>query len=274
GLKKEYRVGVLLVGMVNLMLLANNVLDIDWIWLNFVVEPGMNLKNLVHEGTYLLILSIMLSMGIMLYFFRSNQNFYRDQGLLHILSYLWIGQNIILLISVALRNYHYIAYHGLAYKRIGVFFFLLATVFGLLTLFHKIRNQRSAYYLFRVNGWAVYGTIVLLCLFNWDMIIARHNLTQEYPGDLDTEFLLTLSDKTLPVLLEHHDQAFAKLQGQVGQSMRSETAQTLLDEYEAGITNKIRAFREAADTQKWPSWTWQTGQISQYLDQYQGRLNP
>ncbi|MEL6843810.1 MAG: DUF4153 domain-containing protein, partial [Bacteroidota bacterium] len=167
-----------------------------------------------------------------------------------------------------------IAYHGLAYKRIGVFFFLLATVLGLLTLFHKIRNQRSLYYLFRVNGWAVYGTMILLCLFNWDMIIARHNLMQEYPGDLDTEFLLTLSDKTLPILLEHHDLALAKVQGQVGESMRAESAQTILNDYEAGIKQKIRAFREAVDTQNWPSWTWQNAQTEQYLKQYHGSLNP
>ncbi|MFK7925657.1 MAG: DUF4173 domain-containing protein [Bacteroidia bacterium] len=274
GLKKEYRTGVLLIGMVNLMLLANNVIDIDWIWLGFEVEPDMNLKNFVHEGTYLLILSIMLSMGIMLYFFRKNQHFYREQGLLHILSYLWVGQNVLLVISVALRNYHYIAYHGLAYKRIGVFFFLLATVLGLLSLFGKIRNQKSAFYLFRVNGWAVYGTILILCSLNWDMIIARHNLTAEYPGTLDTQFLLDLSDKTLPILIDHYEDAIAKINERKVEGTATEQLNSQINTYQLGISNKIREFKETQKTYDWPSWNWAEANTLTYLKQYDGPLKP
>ncbi|MEM6346021.1 MAG: DUF4173 domain-containing protein [Bacteroidota bacterium] len=274
GLKKEYRIGVLMIGMVNLMLLANNVIDIDWIWLGFEVEPNMNLKNFVHEGTYLLILSIMLSMGIMLYFFRRNQHFYRDQGLLHILSYLWVAQNVILVISVALRNYHYIAYHGLAYKRIGVFFFLLATVLGLFTLFAKIRNQKSAFYLFRINGWAVYGTILLLCCFNWDMIIARYNLTQDYPGQIDTEFLLSLSDKTLPVLIDHHEEAKAKLNSLSDDGYDATQIESMITRYELHISKKIDEFQETQEKYSWPSWNLPEANTLSYLHAYQGTLKP
>jgi len=274
GLKKEYRTGVLLIGMVNLMLLANNVIDIDWIWMGFEVEPNMNLKNFVHEGTYLLVLSIMLSMGIMLYFFRKNQHFYREQGLLHILSYLWVAQNVILVISVALRNYHYIAYHGLAYKRIGVFFFLLATILGLLTLFAKIRNQKSAFYLFRINGWAVYGTILLLACFNWDMLIARYNLTQDYPGQLDTEFLLSLSDKTIPVLIDHHEEAVLKLNALSEDGYETAQIESMITRYELGIGNKIHLFKETQKEYAWPSWNMPEAFTSSYLEVYNGSLKP
>jgi hypothetical protein len=35
GLKKEYRTGLLLMGMVNLLLLVINVIDVEWLWLRF-----------------------------------------------------------------------------------------------------------------------------------------------------------------------------------------------------------------------------------------------
>ncbi len=221
------------------MLLANNLIDIDWIWLGFEIPENFSLTQFVHEGTYLLILSILLSMGIMLYFFRENQHFFRPGGWLHRLSYLWILQNVVLLISVGLRNYHYIAYHGLAYKRIGVIFFLLLTGVGLLTLFLKIRHARSPFFLFRVNGWAVYVVMLGLCLVNWDVFIARYNLRQEYPGQLDTSFLLSLSGKALPELVAHREVFTRRADG--------------FDEGKL-LAEKIAHFRTGYESRSWLSW--------------------
>ncbi|MEM9985437.1 MAG: DUF4173 domain-containing protein, partial [Bacteroidota bacterium] len=184
ALKNEYRTGLMLMLSVNLLLLVNNLIDIDWIWINFEPGPEIDLTQFVHEGTYLLIISILLSMGIMLYYFRGNLNFYSRSRWLKGLSYAWILQNVILVVSVALRNYHYIAEGGLAYKRIGVFFFLALVVFGLFTLWLKIRDRMSTYYLFRVNAWAVYGIAMLLSSVNWDRVITDYNLIHSQPNQL------------------------------------------------------------------------------------------
>ncbi|MCF8371611.1 MAG: DUF4173 domain-containing protein [Bacteroidales bacterium] len=200
GLKSEYRSAILLIFMVNLLLLIVNGIDINWIWFNFEYEPGFDLKQFVHEGTYLLILSILLSMYILLYFFRRNMNFYPNPKLLKTLSYVWLVQNCILAISVGMRNFHYINHYGLAYKRIGVIVFLLLTIFGLITLFIKIKDRKSAFYLLRVNTWSVYLTLILLGTINWDVVIAKHNLAHNYESPVDVRFLLSLSDKTLPLI--------------------------------------------------------------------------
>lgn len=152
NLKNEYRSAVFLVCSVNLLLLIVNATDINWIWFNFEYDGNFNLSQFVHEGTYLLIVSVLLSMGIILYFFRKNINFLSKNKLLKQLSILWIAQNIILVISVGVRNYHYIDYYGLAYKRIGVIFFLIATIVGLITLYIKITQLKSAFYLLKVNS--------------------------------------------------------------------------------------------------------------------------
>lgn len=203
GLKNEYRSGVMLVVMVNLLLLIVNSIDVWWVWFNFEYKTVVNLKQFVHEGTYLLILSILLSMGILLYFFRRNQNFYTGKKWLKRLAYIWIVQNCILAISVGVRNFHYINHYGLAYKRIGVIIFLLLTIIGLITLYLKIRDRKSAFYLLRINSWSVYAALIFTCTVSWDSLIARHNLAHNYKQPIDMVFLLSLSDKTLPIIESH-----------------------------------------------------------------------
>ncbi len=200
GLKNEHITGIILVVMLNILLLIVNIIDISWVWIGFEYTDEENLSQFVHEGTYLLILSILLSMGIMLFFYRRNQNFYPKSTLLKPLTYAWIGQNIVLTLSVAMRNYHYINYYGLAYKRLALIGFLAMVLFGLVTLFLKIKDKKSGYFLFRLNSWGIYFIIIAFTFFNWDKIIINYNLNKESNVPVDTYFLLKLSDKTLPVL--------------------------------------------------------------------------
>ncbi|MEL6671969.1 MAG: DUF4173 domain-containing protein [Bacteroidota bacterium] len=243
ALKGEYRMAVVLLASVNLLLLVNNVLDVQYIWGDFGNFSGPELKQFVHEGTYLLILSVLLAMGIMLHFFRGNLNFYRKNRPLRFLSYAWILQNALLVLGVGVRNYHYIAANGLAYKRIGVVFFLLLTLFGLFTLFLKIRDRLSTYYLFRANGWALYGMMMLMCLVNWDPFIAQYNLDHfEKTEMIDRDFLLSLSDKTLALYLTHEEALLLKDQSSTG--------------YANYFQSRLNGFADSWEEKSWLSWNW------------------
>lgn len=203
GLRKEYRTAMWLLVMVNILLLTVNIIDIKWVWFGFALSDGFSLKQFVHEGTYLLILSILLSMGILMFFFRQNLNFLSENRMLKILSYAWLAQNFILCISVFLRNYHYIQFHGLAYKRIGVIFFLALTAIGLYTLSRKIHGRRTAFYLWRVNTWAAYALMIFAAFFNWSIFIAQYNLHHPNPSGIDTDFYLDMSPHVMPLLYEN-----------------------------------------------------------------------
>lgn len=258
ALKREFRSGVILLAMVNLLLLIVNIIDINWIWFGFQVPEGFNLSQFVHEGTYLLILSILLSMGIMLYFFRANLNFFQQNKWLRWGSYAWIVQNAIMVISVALRNYHYIDYHGLAYKRIGVIFFLALTLFGLGSLFLKILRKKSGYFLWKTNAWAVYGVMLLIALFNWDGIIVNHNLNHNTDKSIDVPFLLTLSDKALPEMYAHRE-IFSE-EYTYDPRIRSLTEK---DE----LNSRIRAFHREMESHSWLSWNYADQQTYRYFNQ-------
>lgn len=203
GLKYENYAAIIVIGLVNMLLLCVNIIDINWIWIDFTVPEGFSLKQFVHKGTYLLILSILLSICVLLYFFRKNLNFYSKNKLLRILSFIWIFQNGILCISVFLRNYYYIDFHGLAYLRIGVVIFLILSMFGLISLYFKILKVRSGFYLLHNNSWALYFVLISMCFFNWDMIIVKYNLNHKNANEIDIDNYLRLSDKVLPVLYDN-----------------------------------------------------------------------
>jgi hypothetical protein len=199
SLLNEYKAGIFLLMILNIILLILNIIDINWVWFNFKWE-GQYLKQFVHEGTYLLILSILISIVMVLYFFRSNLNFYSKNRSLKYLSYVWLAQNGILSISVAIRNFYYIEHFNLAYKRIGVLIFLLLTLYGLFTVFIKVKERKSAFYLFKTNALSLYIVLMISSFINWDSLIARYNFNHADKAFVHLDFLSTLSDKALPYL--------------------------------------------------------------------------
>lgn len=200
-LRKEWLMAAAVLGLVNALLLVVNAIDINWLWFGFEPAPGFDLAQFVHEGTYVLIFSILLAMAIVLWFFRRNLNFY-GPGLpwLRAGATAWVLQNAVLAVSVGLRNYYYIAHRGLAYKRIGVCFFLALTLFGLATMLLKIWQRRSVYALVRLNALAAYAVLLVLAAGNWEVWMARYNLQRRFQT-VDIGFLLDLPGRALPELV-------------------------------------------------------------------------
>jgi hypothetical protein len=199
GLKNEYKAGIFLFSILNILLLSVNIIDINWVWFNFEWE-GQYLKEFVHHGTYILIISILISIGLVLYFFKGNLNFYSGNKLLRILCYFWILQNTILTISVTIRNIYYVEHFNLAYKRIGVFIFIIMTLYGLFTVFQKVRLKKSNFFVYRKNTIFIYITLIFFSFFNWDNIIAKYNFAHADRSFLHLNYMATLSDHSLPLL--------------------------------------------------------------------------
>ena len=237
--------------LVNGLLLLENFLDVQNIWLDFHPAPDFDLAQFVHEGTWALIVSILLAMALVLWFFRGNLNFYRRAARrLRPLATVWVVQNAVLAVSVWLRNYHYISRMGLAYKRIGVCFFLALVAFGLFTVGLKIWQRRSAFSLVRLNSWAAYAVLLVLAVGNWEIWIARYNLQPRFRATLDREFLLGMPPRVLPELLTHAE-AFAKSTPGLAEALQKE----------------IAAFRIEYPQRGWPSWNWADYQAYRQLNQ-------
>ena len=193
----EYKMGLLTLGTLNLLIFVVNILEIQHYWIDFVVPQGFSLKDFVHQGTYALIFSILLSMFIVLHFFRKNLNFLSKNRWLKYLAVIWMVQNAIMVISVAVKNYHYISYHGLADKRIGEYVFLLMTLVGIVTLIIKVQKRKTEFWTIRANAWSVLIIMVIYSSFNWSVITTVHNLYHRNISQIDTDNYIEMSPRAL-----------------------------------------------------------------------------
>jgi len=205
ALRNENKTAIISLFLLNLLLLVINCVDIIYVWFGFTYSNDINLSEYVHEGIGLLIFSILLAIILLLFFFRGNLNFYKQNKWLRLGAYAWLLQNAVLAISVLFRDYYYIEHFGLAYKRIGVLIFLLLVLSGLVTVFIKIHQRKTTYYLLRVNAWFAIIILIVASCIHWDETIAKYNLARKNTIELDINFLLTLSDKVLPVLEKNMD---------------------------------------------------------------------
>ncbi|MDB5276022.1 MAG: hypothetical protein JWR61_977 [Ferruginibacter sp.] len=263
ALRNENKTGIISLALLNLLLLCINCIDVTFVWFGFQYKNNMNLSAYVHEGTGMLIFSIVLAMVLLLFFFRGNLNFYKKNKWLRIGAYAWLIQNMVLVISVLLRDYYYIVHMGLAYKRIGVLIFLMLVLFGLITIFIKIQQLKTAYYLLTVNAWFAIIVLVFSSCIHWDEMIVKYNLARKNTIPLDIHFLLSLSDKALPVLEANMD------------VLEKSSAQTndLNDVYlyRSGLTAKQFFERRKADFFKeqngynWLSWNFADAYVKSHL---------
>ena len=244
SLKTEYQTALLTLGLLNSLIMMVIFFDLQFIWMDYSIRSYPELRLFVHQGTYVLIFSILLAMGILLYFFRGNLNFFPDNKLVRLLAIIWCVQNGLLALSVGMRNVQYILQTGLAYKRIGVVFFLLLTLFGLWTMVKKIQERKTFTYLLNWNAWAAYGLLLFSALFNWDLIITQYNINKASNNAIDTAFLLnTVSDKNLYLLIEKEQYLL-----QNGNLSTKET--------QFALQGKIDRFQKRQQRQDWRDWNW------------------
>lgn len=204
ALKQEYQSALLTFGALNLLLGIINSLDLATVWFSYQERTAAELSKYVHEGTWLLIFSIILAMLVVLFFLRSNLNFFPKSKLLRQLVFAWLAQNVFLAFSVGVRNGRYIEHYGLAHGRILVIFFLALVLFGLYTMYQKVKGPKTLFYLLQTNAGAMMIVLLLASSINWDSFITRYNLQQEAP---DTYHMVQLLDNNLIPLLEAKQQS-------------------------------------------------------------------
>lgn len=250
-----YRNGlIVLVLFLNLLLLVVNWLDLKNVWL-FFEWNGDFLKQFVHEGTYMLLFSVALAAIVMLIIYSSASRKIQNDKILSGLSYFWIAQNVFLILSVGMRNYWYMSYFALAYKRIAVVFVLILLLAGLALLFLKIKKHKSLFWLIRQNALALFLVLGISALPNWDGIIARYNLSHYQKSFVHFDFLVQLTGKTLPILdLEKAELAAIEQAQQKLFFLEADFMQA--DEFHKRIQKRKQKFIEQVENRTFLSWNY------------------
>jgi hypothetical protein len=143
----------------------------------FEIIETSKLSSATHERVNAVIFSIVMAVGVILFYFKGGFNFDIKANNLKRLAKIWILLNGILIISTIIKNSEYVSYFGLTYKRLGVYAFLILAIIGLVFAFLKIINQKTNAYLFNQMIWYFYGTILLCSFINWGNIITHYNIS-------------------------------------------------------------------------------------------------
>lgn len=199
--------GVLLLILLNGLLSVVNGLDVYYLGIAHRVPAGITYAQFLHNGTNALILSIILAISIILFYFRGYLNFYGGNKWLKLLAHLWIAQNIILVLSTCYRNYSYIASYGLTHKRIGVYVYLALCIAGLVTTFVKILQAKNNWFLFRKNAWIMYAMLIAAVPVDWDTVIADFNIShfqEDKKMEIDQQYMVNLSHANLAQLFRFY----------------------------------------------------------------------
>ena len=143
----------------------------------FEVVKKINLSSDTHERVTAVIFSIIMAVGIILFYFKGGFNFDEKARKLKKLAKIWILLNGVLILSTIIKNSEYVSFFGLTYKRLGVYAFLILAIIGLVISFIKITKQKTNAFLFNQMIWYFYGTILLCSFVNWGNLITNYNIS-------------------------------------------------------------------------------------------------
>jgi len=143
----------------------------------FEVVEKSKLSAATHERVNAVIFSIVMAVGVIMFYFKGGFNFNKKAKNLKRLSKIWILLNGILILSTIIKNSEYVSFFGLTYKRLGVYAFLILAIIGLVFTFVKIIKQKTNAFLLNQMVWYFYGTILLCSYVNWGNLITNYNIS-------------------------------------------------------------------------------------------------
>ena len=145
----------------------------------------------LHASIYILIASMFMAIGVILYYFSLPVIFHSNFDRIKWAVNVWITLNVVLCIICLVKNNIYVNELGLTYKRIGVYTYLLTTVFALLITAYKTNASMNNWILIKANTWMVYAVLMIFTCIPWDIVITRYNM--QYTRDPDVEYITSLS---------------------------------------------------------------------------------
>lgn len=188
----------------NLLFAVQTVLDLAYLWGGAELPDGTTYAGYAHRGAYPLIATALLAAAFVLAAMRPGSETGRSR-LIRMLVFLWVGQNVLLVVSSMLRLDLYVAVYSLTYLRVAAFVWMLLVVIGLVLIVLRIALGRSNAWLFGMNLASVTLTLYLCGFVNFPSVIATYNVehSQEVSGEghpLDLPYLESLGPDAIPAL--------------------------------------------------------------------------
>jgi hypothetical protein len=188
----------------NLLFAVQTVLDVAYLWGNVALPADISYASYAHRGAYPLIVTALLAAGFVLAAMRPGGPAEQSR-VIRPLVYLWVAQNVLLVLSSILRLDLYVQIYLLTWWRVAAFIWMVLVAFGLVLIVARIVLNRSNAWLIRANLITLTATLYICSLINFDAIIADYNVShsREAGGKgvwIDMNYLFSLGPQALPAI--------------------------------------------------------------------------
>ncbi len=250
----------------NALFAVQTALDIAYLWGGAALPKGMTYADYAHRGAYSLIVTALLAAAFVLFALRPGSAMERSP-LLRGLVYLWIGQNVFLVMSAMLRLNLYVEAYSLTYWRVAAFIWMLLIATGLVLIVARIALRKSNAWLISCNVIVLAATLYICAFVNFPHLMTGYNIDRAYDHThsrpvtrraLDQGYLCRLGPYTIPAITK----AFTFTSD--GVSWLSAPPQL-----ERCMSNHIK--RHRARMEDWRAWSFRGWRLMRYLDK-QGRV--
>ncbi|WFU18853.1 DUF4173 domain-containing protein [Bradyrhizobium sp. CB3481] len=188
----------------NLLFAVQTILDAVYLWDNVALPADISYASYAHRGAYPLIVTALLAAGFVLAAIRPGGPAEQSR-VVRPLVYLWVAQNVLLVLSSILRLDLYVQVYLLTWWRVAAFIWMILVALGLILIVARIVLNRSNDWLIRANLIALTATLYICSLVNFAAIIADYNVShsREATGkgvSIDMNYLLSLGPQALPAI--------------------------------------------------------------------------
>lgn len=249
----------------NALFAVQTAMDLLYLWGGVRLPDGVTYADYAHHAAYPLIVTAVLAGAFVLAAMR-KEGPGRSSPLIANLVYLWIAQNVWLVISSLLRLKLYVEAYALSEMRILAGIWMLLVAIGLVLILAKIVLDKS-------NGWLVTANCVSLAvalygvaLIDFPGVISRYNVehSREMTGQgfpLDIGYFENLGPGTIPAIDELVARAQFADDNEIG---RFAVAR---DQLALGSFTDQQA-RHQVVAVDWQSWTWRQERLRRYLAEH------
>jgi hypothetical protein len=235
----------------NVLFAVQTVLDLTYLWGGVALPDGMTYATYAHRGAYPLIVTALLAAGFVLMTMRPGSDMERSP-LFRPLVFLFVGQNVLLVISSILRLDLYVQVYALSYWRVAAFIWMLLVAAGLVLIIARIAFGRSNSWLTMMNLGALAFALYVCCFINFPALIADYNVThsRDMKGsgiEVDFGYLVGLGPQALPAIDRYLDHR-----------------KPISTWWPVGKRDGLAALH-LDGTRGWRAWTFRNWQLARYL---------
>ena len=200
-----FKPGVIAVTLLilNLMFLAENLLDARYVWLDGQLPAQLTHAQYVHRGAYTLVATALAAAAFMIFALWPGSATAQSASV-RALVYVWTAQNLVLVASSAKRTLSYVADYGMTEWRLAGLLWMGLVAVGLVSIAWRLARHHNNLWLINVNLMAAYSLLFAFGFVDHRRFVAEWNVdtfTQAgRPQAIDIAYLAQLGPSALPAL--------------------------------------------------------------------------